>query len=513
MRIRKPSPEAAALHLLLASIVTAGLTGCAGATLDPTPGDADGVPQPNIPEAPTPGDADEVPQPDSPDAPNEVALQCRDGVPSRVRGLNAAYAYDSLALYTDGTEHATHPPDFTLVEAAGEPCASSPDQAACLDEVEFARSSSASWWHYDNYFSSSWTLLLATHAQGANPDALNREEQAWYAQPGRGTYVSRPIGGESTLSADQPLPVVTIDYTDELLEFLGRIDTPNEAALVMFAHGRPIRCEMKRDGEDFIASGTWQISDCPITSQQYELRVSSEGDFSETELGEPEESGGCVGRRPDGLRGVRCAGTADAVAAWLAHTAHLEAAAVAAFALMEAELRAHAAPESLLRRVRRAAQEEMQHAERVGHLARTRGAEPPPVMVQRRGVRTVLEIALENAVEGCVRECWGALCAHYQARTAQSADVRAVWSSIADEETEHAQLSRDVASWLEAGLTAAERRQVETARVSAISALRRELDRDLAPGLSQQLGLPERRAALQQFDELVSRVLTPSAIA
>jgi hypothetical protein len=42
-------------------------------------------------------------------------------------------------------------------------------------------------------------------------------------------------------------------------------------------------------------------------------------------------------------------------------------------------------------------------------------------------------------LEGCVRECWGTLCAHYQAQTAT--DVRAVWRDIGGDETEHAQLS------------------------------------------------------------------------
>jgi hypothetical protein len=44
-------------------------------------------------------------------------------------------------------------------------------------------------------------------------------------------------------------------------------------------------------------------------------------------------------------------------------------------------------------------------------------------------------------LEGCVRECWGTLCAHYQAQTATATDVRAVWRDIGGDETEHAQLS------------------------------------------------------------------------
>lgn len=94
----------------------------------------------------------------------------------------------------------------------------------------------------------------------------------------------------------------------------------------MYAHNRPLTsCAMDRDGSDFVASGTWQISDCPITAQSLELRVMTE-------------------------------------------------------------------------------------------LARARGAEPPPAVVIPPARRSLLEIAIENSVEGCVRECWGASCARFPGR-------------------------------------------------------------------------------------------------
>ncbi len=474
---------------------------------------------------------------DDPERPS-AALVCNGEVPSRVHGLNAAYRYDSLAYYSGYSGHARIPPDFMLVEVEGEPCASAGDLAACTAEVEYARAQSASWWHYDDFFSSSWTLLLATSVQGDHLDALNRVVEEWYTQPGYGAYVSRPLRGTSpdlllqapppsdagaapidagSASADagaapplSELPVVTIDYLDELTEFLGRIDTPNEAALIMFAHGRPIECAMQRDGEDYVASGTWQVSDCPISSQKYELRVSPDGTFTQVEVGKPMVSGSCVGRRPDGLCIASPRPASDVSGAWLAHTAQLEAAAVLAFALLEQELRALGAPAQLLERVRRAAREELGHAERVGRLARARGAQLTPVVVRGRPQRSVLEIALENAVEGCVRECWGALCAHHQALTAGAPDVRAVWRDIADEETQHAQLSRDVADWLETRLSAAERAQVSAVRAAGIVALRRELDAELAPALVSELGLPGRERALSQFDALTTQLLASS---
>jgi hypothetical protein len=522
---RRLSLEASPLHALISSIVAASLVGCSNQADDAA------TLKPSRTHIPTSDGASTPANPDGrdaqPGAPRTTAtLYCEGNAASRVRGMNAAYSYDSFAYYTGSTSHARVPPDFELVEIDGDPCARSFDHAACMAEVEHARAQSASWWHYDDFWSSTWTLLLATTVKGPHHEALNKVVDEWYAQPGRGAYVSRPLSGLPAAPSDagpadgggvpaadsggpplsEVLPVVTIDYIDELIEFLGRIDTPNEAALVMFANGRPVGCAMEQEGEDYIARGSWQISDCPITQQAFELRVTPEGTISQVAVGEPISSGACAGRRPDGLCVARRVTGSAASAEWLAHTAHLEAAAVVAFALLESDLAALGAPESLLCRVRRAAREEMVHAELVGQLATARGAEPQPVVMRSRGERTVLEIALENAVEGCVRECWGALCALYQAQAAQSADVRAVWNDIALDELDHAQLSRDVADWLNTRLTPEERFEVEAARTAAIVALRRELDADVAPSLVTELGLPGRTTALEQFDALTERV-------
>jgi len=551
MTLRRPSTQALPLHALLSSIVAASLAGCSGQARGTDGGrndDLDGQQPSGRIDIPTVPSVPSVPEPEIPNEGPErssVVLHCDAGAASRVRGLNPAYTYDSLAYYKGATEHARTPPDFALVQVDGEPCASSSDQAACLAEVEHARAQSASWWHYDDFFASSWTLLLATAVKGPHPEALNRVVEEWYTQPGRGAYVSRPLAngsaslpppgdfaplppelndagvpsadaggdvaradaGAGELPPGATLPVVTIDYLDELTEFLGRVDTPNEAALIMFAHGRPIQCAMQLEGQDYVASGTWQVSDCPITSQKFELRVTPEGAFEEVAIGKPIEDSSCVGRRPDGLCAAETRGAPEASGAWLAHTAHLEAAAVLAFSLLQADLAALGAPAELLQRVRRAAQEELVHAELVGRLARARGAEPAAVIVHGRGPRSALEIALENAVEGCVRECWGALCAHHQAQAATSPDVRAVWRDIASDETEHAQLSRDVATWIEARLSAEERAQVAAAYAGAILALRRELDTDVVAALVSELGLPSRQSAVAQFDALTKGLL------
>lgn len=271
----------------------------------------------------------------------------------------------------------------------------------------------------------------------------------------------------------------------------------------MFAHERPLTtCAMERDEADFVATGIWQISSCPVTTQRLELRVTPDGVYSEVALGSPEDSGVCVGRRPDGLCVSEACPEDETPGQWLACTARLEAAAVAAFAFVARELAAFGAPPALLARLKQAARDELAHAQRMTQLARVRGAEPPRAVVVPPARRHLLDIAIENSVEGCVRECWGALCARFQAARAQAPDVRAAFARIAREEAEHAELSRDLATWLDARLKPAERARVGAARARAIVDLRRELERELPERWTTELGLPTRAQALAAYDAL-----------
>ncbi|MDQ3370499.1 MAG: ferritin-like domain-containing protein, partial [Myxococcota bacterium] len=61
--------------------------------------------------------------------------------------------------------------------------------------------------------------------------------------------------------------------------------------------------------------------------------------------------------------------------------------------------------------------------------------------------RSLAAIAHENAIEGCVREAYGALVATYQAERAAPA-LRAVFRRIAADERRHAALAEDVHAWI-----------------------------------------------------------------
>jgi hypothetical protein len=202
-----------------------------------------------------------------------------------------------------------------------------------------------------------------------------------------------------------------------------------------------------------------------------------------------------VGRRPRGLAAPRAGATADAVGAYLARAAHLEAASVIAFEALHAELAAHGAPEALLRMTERAARDEVRHARVTARLAKRRGATPPCVRVRGRNSRTLESIARENAVEGCVRETFGALVAAWQAEHARAADVRAAMRGIARDELSHAALAWAVARWADARLDAPARKRIARARTRAIARLERELSRSIPTPLVEDAGLPSSARA------------------
>lgn len=212
-----------------------------------------------------------------------------------------------------------------------------------------------------------------------------------------------------------------------------------------------------------------------------------------------------AGRRPErwtpAVRADR-----PSVAAHLATAAQLEGASVMAFRILRHELRAHGAPRCLLRRASRAACEERRHARRVGALARRWGAQAPSPEVTRRAVRGLLDVAVENAVEGSVRETFGALVAAWQASHANDRGVRATMRDIARDETRHAALSWDVAQWAERRLSAGERRKVATARKQAIETLRAEVGVEPPRELVETLGVPTAEQAGRLLDGMV-RVL------
>lgn len=211
------------------------------------------------------------------------------------------------------------------------------------------------------------------------------------------------------------------------------------------------------------------------------------------------DCGAIEGRRPTGLHEIEAAPYVS-VGQYFANAAHLEAAAVLAFERLEVELRANSAPRALLGRLRRATRDERRHVEITSALARRFGAEPIAAVADPMRARSLVDIALENVVEGVVRETYGATIALFRAARAQDLGVRAAAIEIAEDECRHAQLSWDLHAWLLARLDEKARAHVENARLAAIEALREELGAEPAPELADLVGVPRPAEARRLFE-------------
>jgi hypothetical protein len=207
-----------------------------------------------------------------------------------------------------------------------------------------------------------------------------------------------------------------------------------------------------------------------------------------------------TGRRPAGLSAPPRRGST--AGSFFAHCAWLEAASVVAFRHLGRELATHGAPAKLVARAARAAREEIRHTVTTSRLARRFGARTAIPQLPRGPVRSLQAIATENAVEGCVREAYGALVAMWMAERAADPEVREAFAVIGREEAGHAELAWRVAAWIEPQLDAQGRAAVERAKHEALALLRAEVGEEPSRELRMRAGVPgasEARRLLEAF--------------
>jgi hypothetical protein len=188
----------------------------------------------------------------------------------------------------------------------------------------------------------------------------------------------------------------------------------------------------------------------------------------------------CAGRRPHAM--PACAPIAS-VGDWLREQGRLEAASVTAFEQLARDLTAHRAPRSLVRACRRAARDEVRHARACGT--------PRPAR-SRRATPSLEELAIDNAIEGEVRETWGAVVGAWQARTAALPAIRTMMLGIAPDELRHAELAAKLGRFYASRLSAAARARVAEAKARAIAEL---TTGDVPAPLAAELGVPSRDAS------------------
>lgn len=209
--------------------------------------------------------------------------------------------------------------------------------------------------------------------------------------------------------------------------------------------------------------------------------------------------GACgVGRIPEGL--AACA-EGETVGERLAFQAYYEAASVFAFQDLAATLRTAvgtgaAECAGLAAHAERAAGEETVHAASMAALATRYGVVAPRPERPRVSRREMIELARENAVEGCVRETYGALVAAHQARFATRADLRLAFAAIAADEASHASLSWDLHAYFCSVLGPSVAAELDAAREAAFEAFATDAANRTESFTGCVLGIPRGRRAV-----------------
>ena len=294
---------------------------------------------------------------------------------------------------------------------------------------------------------------------------------------------------------------------------LGGVDHHQDAAFLLLARGENFFCgdatmeaEFTVNPDGSYTIRTYNTDVCAVGYRVFQ--VDADGTVTVVDSGMVDDTPPCaVGRRVAGMT-VERSSDLPAVADFFSRVAQLEAAAVVAFDCVAEELAHHGAPADLIADTRTAQADEVRHAELTVDLARRFGGQKLGMQAERFAPRPMFELAADNAVEGCVRETYGALVAHHQAATASDPAVAELMREIAADESNHAALSWRIAHWAESKLSEDERDQIAAMRRQALEELRAETRANPGhPDLVGVAGLPSVEAAesmLLQLETLIA---------
>ncbi|OQX01317.1 MAG: hypothetical protein BWK73_46465 [Thiothrix lacustris] len=208
-----------------------------------------------------------------------------------------------------------------------------------------------------------------------------------------------------------------------------------------------------------------------------------------------------VGRMPAGLH-VHPQTAASELGSYFADMAAMETAAITAFRYLVRELTAYQAPVALIRLAQAAIEEETRHAQMAGLLSQACDTAVPVVEVADFQLRSLFDIALENAIEGCVNETFAAACGLWQEQHAESEVFRQVIGHIAEEEVGHAALSWSIHEWAIPQLTLAQQAHIRQAQAEAVETLAQKFLREETPLVRRAVGLPQQADAAHLFQQL-----------
>lgn len=294
----------------------------------------------------------------------------------------------------------------------------------------------------------------------------------------------------------------------EIIAAIAPIDTPEKAALAVFVSGHQL--DWTSGGQGYggpfdsmvhpvtggfeVASGDSKTdSDCgnkgreTVTNYRLTVFVDARGAVTvrgKTKTGSYDIADPChpAGRRPADFVALASGGTVEGL---LRRAMHDEAESVRAFERIARELRAHDAPAELIAAAEQAAIDERDHAARCAALI----GETAVIASDALPVRSLRELAIDNAREGCVGESYASLAAVVQAQAAESAELRAHFAAIATDELAHAALAHAIAEWIDGVLSPTDRALVAATRGAAARELAASFDAPASPAM-RELGMP-----------------------
>jgi hypothetical protein len=137
----------------------------------------------------------------------------------------------------------------------------------------------------------------------------------------------------------------------------------------------------------------------------------------------------------------------------------------------------------------------VRHARVTSSLAQRFGASVRTPQIEPRPLRGLEALARDNAVEGCVRETFGAAIGCQQALAARDPEIAAIMREIASDEARHAALAWELHAWLMPQLTSDARARVTSARDLAVDQLANELEQAPAGAVRELAGVPDAASA------------------
>ena len=200
----------------------------------------------------------------------------------------------------------------------------------------------------------------------------------------------------------------------------------------------------------------------------------------------------------------------SALGNYFASVSNAEASSIAAFLQLRKELAFHNAPKELQDRCFGAAKQEVEHARVMVKMAENHQGKLAPFIFGEFQPRSLIDLALDNAIEGCIFETFSALKLLQQAHNSAHPVLAQTLKQIALDEVSHAELAWDIHKYLLTRLSNEEMKIVLKAQQEAIQRLLKNKDQQLqfTSGEKKFLGLTDtaqiRKIFGQRWEELAA---------